>query len=584
MKEVLIIGSGISGMMCAVRCAEKSMHVTLVSPFPSERSQSVMAAGGINAVKTEHEQGDSIESHIEDTLKGGCYINGKQAVTGLCENAGGIINYLESIGTVFSIDENGQPMRRAFGGQSHKRTYYCGSSTGKQIVSALVMEIRRFEASGIITRRLGSCFHSALIKDGKCYGAVFFDEHTYSLEAVYADATVIATGGQNALFGKTTGSTQCDGYTAGKLFMQGAVLKNLEFIQYHPTTLETSQKRMLISEAARGEGGRLFYCEPKSGMGLNTHNTNDMASGKTSSVASDVTVGKAGLNLSALGEDSRVYFMEDKYGPNGNLMTRDIVSRDIQATGKEVFLDVSFLEKSIIDKRLPEIRDLCKKYRNIDITQEPIPVSPSVHFFMGGLAVHLNHETNIQNLYAIGECASMYHGANRLGGNSLLAAIYSGNVAADSISGQDGIEKHPDFTGVIEEEKKDLYSRLESSSPFPSMYIRDMLAETMQKKLGIVRDEKTLTEGIEDIDYDLSVVDQIKYDSSVLPYFNYSIKGLLTIARATLTLAKERKESRGAHYRSDYQDTDDNLSCASLISYNDGNYKIFLDTERVYEN
>ena len=546
MKEVLIIGSGISGMMCAVRCAEKGMYVTLVSPFPSERSQSVMAAGGINAVRTEHEQGDSIESHIEDTLKGGCYINGKQAVKGLCENAGGIINYLESIGTVFSIDENGQPMRRAFGGQSHKRTYYCGSSTGKQIVSALVMEIRRFEALGIITRRLGSCFHSALIRDGKCYGAVFFDEHTYSLEAVYADATVIATGGQNALFGKTTGSTQCDGYTAGKLFMQGAVLKNLEFIQYHPTTLETSQKRMLISEAARGEGGRLFYYENN--------------------------------------KENRVYFMEDKYGPNGNLMTRDIVSREIQATGKDVFLDVSFLEKSIIDKRIPEIRDLCRKYRNIDITKEPIPISPSVHFFMGGLAVHLNHETNIQNLYAIGECASMYHGANRLGGNSLLAAVYSGSIASDSISGRNGTEKHPDFTNIIEEEKKELYSRLESSSQFPSMYIRDMLAETMQKKLGIVRDEKSLSEGIEDIEYDLSVVDQIKYDSSVLPYFNYSLKGLLTIARATMTLAKERKESRGAHYRSDYPDTDDSLACASLISYDNGNYKVWMDKEREYES
>ena len=558
MKEVLIIGSGISGMMCAVRCAEKGMHVTLVSPFPSERSQSVMAAGGINAVRTENEQGDSIESHIKDTLKGGCYINGKQAVTGLCENAGGIINYLESIGTVFSIDENGQPMRRAFGGQSHKRTYYCGSSTGKQIVSALVMEIRRFEALGIITRRLGSCFHSALIRDGKCYGAVFFDEHTYSLEAVYADATVIATGGQNALFGKTTGSTQCDGYTAGKLFMQGAVLKNLEFIQYHPTTLETSQKRMLISEAARGEGGRLFYFDTKSS--------------------------EEGLSQNVTGENRRIYFMEDKYGPNGNLMTRDIISREIQATGKDVFLDVSLLEKSIIDKCLPEIRDLCKKYRNIDITQEPIPVSPSVHFFMGGLAVHLNHETNIQNLYAIGECASMYHGANRLGGNSLLAAIYSGSVTSDAISGRDGNEKHPDFTNIIEEEKKELYSRLESSSPFPSMYIRDMLAETMQKKLGIVRDEKSLSEGIEDIEYDLSVVDQIKYDSSVLPYFNYSLKGLLTIARATLTLAKERKESRGAHYRSDYPDTDDSLAYASLISYDNGNYKVWLDKEREYES
>ena len=133
MKEVLIIGSGISGMACAVRCAELGVRVLLVSPFPSERAQSVMAAGGINAVTDEHEEGDSVDSHIEDTLKGGAWIAGRNAVTGLCSHAEEIIRYLEGIGTVFSVDEKGRPLRRAFGGQSHKRTYYCGSSTGKQI-------------------------------------------------------------------------------------------------------------------------------------------------------------------------------------------------------------------------------------------------------------------------------------------------------------------------------------------------------------------------------------------------------------------------------------------------------------------
>ena len=297
MKEVLIIGSGISGMACAIRCAQNGMHATLASPFPSERAQSVMAAGGINAVMRDHAPGDSVECHVEDTLRGGACIAGKNAVEGLCGHAESILRFLESIGTVFSVDENGHPARRAFGGQSHKRTYYCGSATGKLIVSALVMEVRRYEAAGLIQRRLRSCFHSALIENGVCYGALLFDETTWNLEPVYADAVVIATGGQNALFGKTTGSTQCDGYTAGKLFLQGAELKNLEFIQYHPTTLETAHKRMLISEAARGEGGRLFYEE----------------------------------------NGGRVYFMEDKYGPNGNLMTRDVVAREIQACGREVF-------------------------------------------------------------------------------------------------------------------------------------------------------------------------------------------------------------------------------------------------------
>ncbi len=545
MTHVLIIGSGISGMTCAVRCAERGLHVTLASPFPSERSQSVMAAGGINAVLPENDSDDSVASHIEDTLKGGCWLGGERAVTGLCEHGEDILRWLEGIGTVFSVDGQGRPLRRAFGGQSHKRTYYCGASTGKQIVSALVMEARRFEAAGLIERRLWCCFHSALIRDGVCHGALLFDEARGGLEAVNADAVVIATGGQNALFGKTTGSTQCDGYAAGKLFMQGAELKNLEFIQYHPTTLETAQKRMLISEAARGEGGRLFVKE-------NGHN---------------------------------VYFMEEKYGAGGNLMTRDIVSREIDARGGRAWLDISFLGKAVIDQRLPEVRDLCEKYAGIDVTREPIPVQPSVHFFMGGLAVRLNHETNIRNLFAVGECASMYHGANRLGGNSLLAAIYSGGVAASAIADRsEPTSAHPDFSRELEQEKKNLERQRDTRSLFPVMYVRDMLADTMQKRLGIVRDEANLGKGLEDIDYYLSIAERIRYDSSVMPYFNYSLTAILTLARATVTCALSRRESRGAHYRSDFPETDEAQQSATIIAYDGGNYSVRLDEERAYED
>ena len=544
MKDVLIIGSGISGMACAVRCAALGVHVTLVSPFPSERSQSVMAAGGIKAVLPGDEAGDSVLSHVADTLRGGCGLGGEKAVKSLCEHSGDILRWLESIGTVFSVDDRGRPLRRAFGGQTHKRTYYCGASTGKQIVSALVMEARRFEAAGLIERRLWCCFHSALIRDGVCHGAMLFDEARGGLEAVYADAVVIATGGQNALFGKTTGSTQCDGYAAGKLFMQGAELKNLEFIQYHPTTMETPQKRMLISEAARGEGGRLFIKD----------------------------------------NDRNVYFMEEKYGAGGNLMTRDIVSREIDALGGRAWLDLSFLDRKVIDERLPEVRDLCAKYAGIDVTREPILVQPSVHFFMGGLAVHLNHETNIKNLFAIGECASMYHGANRVGGNSLLSAIYSGNVASEEISGRKGGMRHPDFSGDLERERKLLQRNMDTQSPFSVMYMRDMLAETMQKHLGIVRSEDNLVQGLNDIDYDLSIAERIHYDSSVMPYFNYSLTAILTLARATVACALSRQESRGAHYRSDFTETDAAYRSATIIKYDGGNFSVRLDRERVYES
>lgn len=542
--EVLIIGSGIAGMACAARLAKHGIRAALVSPFPSERSQSVMAAGGINAVLSDNNEGDTVDSHVKDTLKGGSFLAGEKAVQGLCAHGEEIIRYLESIGTVFSVDDHNAPLRRAFGGQSHKRTYYCGSSTGKQIVSALVMELRRFEASGMVTRRLRCHFHSALVKDGVCYGALLYDDVSGQLEAFYADALVIATGGQNALFGKTTGSTLCDGYVAGKLFLQGVRLKNLEFIQYHPTTVETAQKRMLISEAVRGEGGRLYYEE----------------------------------------DGRRVYFMEEKYGEKGNLMTRDVVAREITMTGRPVFLDISFLDRKTIDERLPEVRDICRKYKNIDIAKDSIPVSPSVHYFMGGLAVHMNHETDLKNLFAIGECASIYHGANRLGGNSLLSAIYSGNVAADELAGRTGVTRFPDFVSILEHERNILKKDAMSKSSFPVMYIRDMLAASMNQELGVARNGKALEDGIENVDYYISIAEHINYDSSVNPYENYSLPAILSLAKAVLTSALARKESRGSHYRSDYPKTDESFGYPTLIAFEEGKYRIFFDKEGNYES
>ena len=540
MNRVLIIGSGISGLTCAIEAAKNGSKVILVSPFPSERSQSVLAAGGINAVMATGD-GDSIEQHIQDTLKGGSYIAGEKAVRGLCEAAPDIVKWLESLGTVFSRDKDGSISRRAFGGQSFPRTHYAGTSTGKQIVTALVMEARRLEGLGLIERRYWTDFYAGLIRDGICYGAMLYSEATRTIEAVTADAVVIATGGQNALFGKTTGSMQCDGYAAGKLFTQGAELKNLEFVQYHPTTVVTDQKKMLVSEAARGEGGRLFYEE----------------------------------------DGKRVYFMEDLYGEKGNLMPRDIVSKCMYETGRQVYLDVSFLGRKKILERIPEVYDLCLKYKNTDISKEPVPVVPSVHFFMGGLAVDLRHRTNIKNLYAVGECASMYHGANRLGGNSLLAAIYGGKTAAADLSGNK--TDSPDWSSEVKIENEKLAERRKSESTFPVMYVKGLLADTVNSTLGIVREKSVLENGINSVDYYLSIAGKINYDRSELEYFGYSLEGILNLAKAAIVAAESRKESRGAHLRSDYPDKSDDYKASTIVSLSGGRISTRLINEDDYE-
>ena len=531
MKHVLVIGSGLSGLSCAIRLAENGISSTLVSPYPSERAQSVMAAGGINAAMGPD---DSAEKHAEDTLKSGGDLAGRKAVGGLCSAAPDIIRWLESLGVVFSRNEKGEVALRAFGGQSRNRTAYAGASTGKQIMTALIREARKYECEKLINRLLGRQFHSALIKDNQCFGALLYNERERKLETVYADAVVVASGGQNVLFGKTTGSMQCDGYVAAKLYEQGAQLKNLEFIQYHPTTVETPQKRMLITEAARGEGGRLYYMEG----------------------------------------DRRVYFMEETYGERGNLMPRDIVSKCIYDAPSQVYLDISFLDKKLIESRLFEVSELCRRYTLLDVTRESIPVYPSVHFFMGGLAVGRDHKTSIDHLYAVGECASMYHGANRLGGNSLLAAIYSGQVAASAIGDLSEQSDRPDFSEYVFAEEKLLSGQLASKSPFSAVYIRQEIAKLMNDCLGITRTEEKLREGIQGVDYFLSISEKLSYDSDVSPYIVYSLRPMLLLARAILTSALGRKETRGAHIRNDYPERSEEFALCSVCDYQNGEHHI----------
>lgn len=543
--QVLIIGSGIAGLSAAIRSAELGCRVVMASPYISERAQSVMAAGGINAVLDPSREGDSTELHIEDTMKGGCFIENEAAVRGLCESAPEIVRWLDSIGVMFSRGGSGEIAQRAFGGQSRKRTAYAGASTGRQIVSALIQKCREYEISGMIERRTGLDFHSAVIHDGSCCGAVFTETMSGRPVCITADAVIMATGGMNRLFGKTTGSALCDGYAAGRLLTQGVRLRNLEMIQYHPTSIETPNKRMLISEAARGEGGRLFFEE----------------SGR------------------------RTYFMEEEFGSGGNLMPRDVVSRCMYRCPSQVYLDISFLGEKLIHERLQEVYDLCRDYIGLDVTEEAIPVAPSVHFFMGGIRTDDDHMTDVDGLYAAGECASKYHGANRLGGNSLLAAVYSGRTAAEACSerGEAGIIPDGDGqTGIVQEETAAAGS---SSAGTTAGAILMRLPGIMNRRLGIIRDEKGLRTGISEIDELIAETGSLRYDTGLTAYENLRIKHMLILSKAMLMSALAREESRGAHCRSDFPETKEEFRRCSFAEYKDGEISIgFEDQSLTGEN
>ena len=524
--KILMIGSGISGLCAAIEAAAAGHTVELVSPFPSERSQSVMAAGGINGA---YEAGkDSPILHAEDTFLGGGEIENRETLLELCSAAPEQLRFLTELGVRFNREPDGTLSRRTLGGHSQGRTAYAGLSTGKQIVTALVNKCREYEIRGSVKRTLGLHFYRALIREGVCYGALFCSEEIGTLLEIRADVTVMATGGMNRMFGRTTGSTLCDGYCTGKLLEQGVALRNLEFIQYHPTAVKTESKRMLISETARGEGGRLFYLRP---------------------------------------DGTRCYFMEERFGPKGNLMPRDVVSRCVYDCPSRVYLDITFPGKEGIRERLGEIDSLCREYLGLDPAREPIPVSPAVHFFMGGIRVDGHHRTNIQRLYAVGECASCYHGANRLGGNSLLTAIYSGRKAAGAIhASEQPVAVFPDFSRELAEQEE-YFQRLRSAkSRYPAVFLLNDLCSIMTRNLGIVRDRERLEEGLAAIALYRESAKALRFDPSVSLYENYRLPALLLLGEAVLRSALGRQESRGAHFRRDFPEEKASFRGPSVIS------------------
>lgn len=498
-KTIIIIGAGLAGLSAALQAAENGCGVKLVSSQPSERAQSVMAEGGINAALNTKDENDSPEEHYADTIKAACGLADPNAVWGMTQAAPELVRRLLGLGVQFNMSGCDNVDLRNFGGQKKKRTAFAQSDTGKQIMTALIDAVRQKEAAGMVERLSHHAFQTLLLNGTVCCGCVVRD--TYSGEALElrGDGVIVASGGMHGLFGNTTGSLANTGEVTAELFRLGVPLANGEMIQYHPTTVECGGKRMLISEAARGEGGRLF----------------------------------------ALKNGQPWYFMEEKYPELGNLMPRDITAREIWQVSREsgVFLDMTGIPAEVMANKLSGLADDCLTYLHLDIRKEPVPVSPGIHYFMGGIQVDERHRTAFRNLYAAGECCAQYHGANRLGGNSLLGALYGGRIAARTACAEAGASDAP-VPGKAE------------MPPALGAAERNRLNTIMRETLGVVRDGGPLQKGIRDME---------------------ALEGALPLlGLAVLQSALARRESRGAHWREDFPARNDRDFLKTTVARFDG--------------
>ena len=585
METVNIVGAGLAGLSAALTLAKQHQPCRLISAQASERAQSVLAEGGINGALNNMGEGDSILLHEEDTCLAGCQIADEEAVRGLTGHAPFIIQMLAELGVPFNR-QDGKILQRSFGGQRKKRTAFAKSSTGKMIMHALIDEVRKYEVLGLIRRYPHHLFVDLVIrevipeqaqsrnpehvqqvqsrisehleqvrrgefKERVCCGLCIRDVYTGE-EMHFTGPVLMACGGMNGLFpSRTTGTLINSGNVAAKLFAKGVRFSNLEMIQYHPTTIAIAGKRLLISEAARGEGGRLF-------------------------------VRRAGEPW---------YFMEEKYPEFGNLMPRDVVSREMYFVTHEsdcepqVYLDMRGISKEIFQKRLSDLRAELLHYGKPDPEREPIPVEQGIHYFMGGIDVDVFHQTNLRFLYAAGECCSQYHGANRLGGNSMLGALYGGQVAAETIlkEGESSFQYAPEAVAFLHAHEESASRPTEyaakddtsSTDPEGSRYeeetpqITAKMASLLYESLGIIREEKSMRRALEGLSLLLQEEGLTETD-----------RNRIMLGEAILRSALFRKESRGAHFRSDFPDRDEAFCGLVTAIKKDGKIEIDIRKKR----
>lgn len=548
--KIAIVGGGLAGLAAAMKIAEAGYDVDLISVVPVKRSHSVCAQGGINGAVNTKGEGDSPAKHFDDTVYGGDFLANQPPVKRMCEMAPEIIYLFDRMGVPFSRTNEGLLDFRRFGGTLHHRTAFAGASTGQQLLYALDEQVRKWETQGKVTKYEGWEMLSLVLDgNGVCRGLVAMNLQSLELRAFKADAVIMATGGPGLIFGKSTNSQTCTGSAVSACYQQGAKYANGEFIQVHPTSIPGEDKLRLMSESARGEGGRVWVPK-KPGDARNPRD---------------------------IPESERWYFLEEKYPAYGNLVPRDIATREIfqvcldgYGVGgqNQVYLDLTHIPAETLTRKLGAILEIYEMFVGDDPRYVPMRIFPGVHYSMGGLWVDYEQRTNVPGLFAAGECDYSIHGANRLGANSLVSCVYGGFVAAPAAIdyAKNVVRGDADSNGIYDDEVRRQQaindSIIKSEGPENQYKIHEELGKIMTDNVTVVRYNDRLKATDEKI---LELIDRFKHisinDSNLwatqaVPHAR-QLWNMLQLARVITLGALNRNESRGAHYKPEFPERND---------------------------
>jgi succinate dehydrogenase / fumarate reductase flavoprotein subunit len=567
-KEVIVVGGGLAGLSAAMKLAENGCHVKIVSVTKVKRSHSVCAQGGINAAMNLKNEDDSPFIHAYDTIKGGDFLADQPPVLEMCLAAPGIIRMMERFGCPFNRTPEGNMDFRRFGGTLYNRTAFCGASTGQQLLYALDEQVRRYEAMGRVEKFEHHEFMRLVLDDqGMARGIIMMDLYTLSLEILKADAVIFGTGGPGLIFKKSTNSTFCTGAANGRLYKQGMQYANGEFIQIHPTAIPGEDKLRLISESSRGEGGRMWVY-------------GDSSKTITNPQGQEIPCGKTGEPW---------YFLEEMYPVFGNLVPRDIAAREVLRICEiglgidgqdQVYLDVSHLS-SQVQHKIESVLEIYRKFTGEDPHKVPMKIFPAVHYSMGGAWVdwpaaddpdretRFRQMTNIPGCFQVGESEFQYHGANRLGANSLLSCIFGGLTAGlevprylEQLTMSYGQLPGKIFSSSMAAEEALKHEILNREGKENIHKLHDELSVLMVNNVTVKRNNKDLEKTLEGI---RSIRDRMQRASlddkgSVLNQtyqFANQFAAMIELAMLITKGALLRNEFRGAHYKPEFPQRDD---------------------------